>query len=568
MRYTVVIIIFFTGFFVSNERKGLENIQTFKTPTDKIIAYSLAGITPSGIQIAPNAAFNTPKAANQSGDLMGTCFDFFLIGSMLIMVLYHLGMFFVGRKDFSSLYFSIFVFLISLRVFATTDAIQILLPGWSELIIRKIKYSSFYLAPVFFILFLRFIFPKEVNTRLYKSFVIISIVFTSVVIFTPYTIFLKTLLPYQSIAIFTGIIIIYWLIKAYRKKRQGSGVFLLGSLIIFGTLIYDLVHYMGGSEQKEIFPIGLFIFLLCQSYVLSVKYSRIIKKNHSLVEELDHKNKNLENLIEERTKELLQQKNLLLSANKELEYQKQKIIESGRDLEVINETVEKQKEEAEKLILNILPRNIANELRSKGKTRAHSYPKATVLFIDFVNFSQFAEKLDPNHLLDDLHYYFVNFDDVIKKYNLEKIKTIGDAYMCAGGITEDENDESVAATVCAAIEISEFMKEYGEEKLSFGENYLESRIGIHTGPVITGVVGKSKFAFDMWGPTVNIAKRMESACQPGKINISEVTYKYIKDNFICSSRGLITVKHDKLVKMYYVEGIKNTLKFKHRDNLL
>ncbi|MFP4288143.1 MAG: adenylate/guanylate cyclase domain-containing protein [Bacteroidales bacterium] len=494
----------------------------------------------------------------QSEHLFHTGFDFFLLGSMLIMVFYHLSMFFVARKEYSSLYFSFFVLLISFRIFATgEEAIFLFFPSMPYPILLKIKYASFYVAPIFFILFLKQIFHKEVNAKLLKIFIYISLGFTLVILLFPPSVFIYTLLPYQLYIIIASGIVIYWLWKALRNQRQGSLVFFIGGLVMFSTLVYDLALHVTGSEGKELFPLGLLVFILCQSYVLSLKYSRILKKNHALLNELDYKNKNLERMVSERTHELITQKDLLLKTNRELEMQKRNMIDQGMMMEEINELLQKEKEKSDHLLLNVLPKAIADELKIQGKSTAHSYPVVTVLFIDFVGFSVFAETLDPNLLLEDLHFYFANFDDVTRKYNLEKIKTIGDAYMCAGGLYENAGAQSVKSTIYAAFEISQFMKDYAEEKNSLNETFLDCRIGIHTGQVIAGVVGKSKFSFDIWGPTVNVAKRMESACEPGKINISEDTYKYIKDDFICSSRGLITVKHEKKVRMYYVDGIRS-----------
>lgn len=493
----------------------------------------------------------------QKKHLFNIGFDFFLLGSMLIMVFYHLSMFFVARKEYSSLYFSFFVLLISFRIFATgEESIFLFFPALPYSILLKIKYASFYLAPIFFILFLRHIFRKEVNPKVMRVLIYISLFFTSIILLFPPSVFIYTLTPYQVYAIIASGIVIYWLWKAFRNQQHGSLIFLIGGLIMFSTLIYDLVLHVGGNEGKELFPLGLLVFVLCQSYVLSLKYSRILKKNHALLNELDYKNKNLERMVSERTHELITQKDLLLKTNRELEMQKRNMIDQGMMMEEINELLQKEKEKSDHLLLNVLPKTIADELKVQGKSPAHSYPVVTVLFIDFVGFSVFAETLDPNLLLEDLHFYFANFDDVARKYNLEKIKTIGDAYMCAGGLYENAGSQSVKATIYAAFEISQFMKDYAEEKMSLNETYLDCRIGIHTGPVIAGVVGKSKFSFDIWGPTVNVAKRMESACEPGKINVSEDTYGFIKDEFICSSRGLITVKHEKKVRMYYVDGIR------------
>jgi adenylate cyclase len=220
----------------------------------------------------------------------------------------------------------------------------------------------------------------------------------------------------------------------------------------------------------------------------------------------------------------------------------------------LNQLLEQEKQKSDSLLLNILPKNIAQELKLYNKAPTYSFPSVSVLFVDFVGFSETVEKVDAQTLVDELHNYFANFDDVIKKYNLEKIKTIGDAYMCAGGLHQEAGEEDAQSTVYAALELAEFMEAYREERLSLDMFYFDCRIGIHTGPVIAGVVGKSKFAFDIWGQTVNIAKETESASLPGKVTISESTYELVKEKFRCIPRGEVIIKHNRGVQMYFVEG--------------
>jgi class 3 adenylate cyclase len=217
--------------------------------------------------------------------------------------------------------------------------------------------------------------------------------------------------------------------------------------------------------------------------------------------------------------------------------------------------LEDEKKKTEELLLNILPRETADELQKYGKATARHYNQVSVLFTDFKGFTNFAENTRPEDLVSELHSYFVRFDEIIGKYYLEKIKTIGDAYMCAGGVPIRNNSNAIAITL-AALEIRDFMDEVCKNKRQRNEVPLEIRIGIHTGPLTAGVVGMKKFAYDIWGDTVNTASRMETASEPGMINVSGTTHELIKKYFECESRGKKEVKGKGPVDMYFVNRIK------------
>lgn len=214
--------------------------------------------------------------------------------------------------------------------------------------------------------------------------------------------------------------------------------------------------------------------------------------------------------------------------------------------------IENEKERSEKLLLNILPVETAEELKEKGSATPKQYDLVSVLFTDFKGFTLIAEKLTPTELVEELNRCFFEFDKIIDKHGLEKIKTIGDAYMCAGGIPV-ANQTNPVHIVRAGLEIKEFMENMKREREARGQDYWELRIGIHTGPVVAGVVGKNKFAYDIWGDAVNTASRMESSGIPGKVNISGTTYEYVKDYFECSYRGKVYAKNKGDIDMYIVE---------------
>ncbi len=215
--------------------------------------------------------------------------------------------------------------------------------------------------------------------------------------------------------------------------------------------------------------------------------------------------------------------------------------------------VEKEKEKSDVLLLNILPEQTAEELKDKGKVQAKRFESVSVMFTDFKGFTQNSANLSPEELVESVNYYYSKFDDIIDKHGLEKIKTVGDAYMCAGGLPFPTKDHPIQM-VEAALEIAEFVNEFKKSDPD-AMNRFDIRIGINTGPVVAGVVGKKKFAYDIWGDTVNIASRMESNSEPGKVNISDNTYQLIKDKYQCSYRGEIEAKNKGLLKMYFVEDI-------------
>ena len=211
--------------------------------------------------------------------------------------------------------------------------------------------------------------------------------------------------------------------------------------------------------------------------------------------------------------------------------------------------IRKEKRKSDRLLLNILPEEIAKELKEKGEVESVRFENTSVLFTDFVQFSKVAASADPKQLVKSLDYYFKEFDQITAKYGLEKIKTIGDSYMCACGLPTPD-PQHVQNTIMAAREMADFVQQ--SLKKTNGLNRFQFRVGIHSGPVIAGMVGTNKFQYDIWGDTVNIASRMESNSEPGKINISETTYEAIKSEYECTYRGEIEVKNRGALKMYYL----------------
>ncbi len=207
--------------------------------------------------------------------------------------------------------------------------------------------------------------------------------------------------------------------------------------------------------------------------------------------------------------------------------------------------IKQEMEKSDHLLLNILPSEIAQELKNTGIAAAKQYNHVTVLFTDFVNFTGLSEQMSPTELVQEIHKNFTAFDAIMEKHGIEKIKTIGDAYLAVCGLPNEVEDHAQRITQ-AAIDIQQFMQT--------NQGKFQIRIGIHSGPVVAGIVGVKKFAYDIWGDTVNMASRMESNSEAGKINISKATYELISEEFECEHRGKILAKGKGEIDMWFVKN--------------
>jgi class 3 adenylate cyclase/ActR/RegA family two-component response regulator len=253
------------------------------------------------------------------------------------------------------------------------------------------------------------------------------------------------------------------------------------------------------------------------------------RNNKKLISELQSTNEHLEEKVKLRTLEVEKQKELIQVA----------------------------KAQSDSLLRNILPDEIADELKRFGRSYARKHDQVSVLFADIKGFTLLAETLTPEKLVTALDEVFRAFDNIVDKYDMEKIKTIGDAYMCACGLPADDAQNALKA-VKAAVDMQQFIRGFGVASKIQNLPVFEIRIGIHSGPVIAGVVGSRKFAYDIWGDTVNMASQMEQHGEPGKINISSGTYALVKDFFDCIPRGKVEVKSKQSVEMYFVGEERTT----------
>lgn len=373
----------------------------------------------------------------------------------------------------------------------------------------------FYSVTVFFPpIILRSLFSKtsRKSYAFYTSFFIAYSSFVYIGSFTD-TQFLRYLLP---LVIIVAIDVVYLTWIAFKNKTTGRWILVIGVLIF----LFQGVFYEALNEILDITLAPTMRLVMRSAYYLTMPLTfTIFLANQSSTNArlLSRQKEELDEEVTERTREL---------------------------------SIEKEKSDS--LLLNILPKKIAQELKDKGSSEARKYENVTVMFTDFKDFSKISESMSAKDLVQEIDFLFKNFDRIISSYKIEKIKTIGDSYMCAAGVPK-ANKNHAFEMASAGLEILNFMKSHQEKQKKIGKSTFDIRIGIHSGPVIAGVVGSIKFAYDIWGPTVNIASRMESSGEPGKVNVSQTTYKLLGKDFKFIPRGKIETKNTGFLEMYFIE---------------
>lgn len=336
------------------------------------------------------------------------------------------------------------------------------------------------------------------------------------------------------------------IIIAILKKRPGARILGVGILFFFASIFFIILvagitggFSVDGKNTPAVVAMAVFMGLLVFSIPFSIsaylawKFSnanKSLKAQVATVERLsgekqallENQKEALETEVAIRTREVLQQK----------------------------EQIEQEKKKSDDLLLNILPAEVAEELKENGATRARHFDHVSVLFTDFVNFTHIAEQLTPEELVQELHDCFRGFDEIIERNHMEKIKTIGDAYLAVSGMPANDERHAYHA-VNAGLEILDFVHNRKQRKAAF-----EVRVGINSGSLVAGIVGVKKFAYDIWGDTVNMASRMESNSEAGRVNISESTHALVKDDFVFIHRGKVHAKNKGEVEMYFVQRKK------------
>lgn len=465
--------------------------------------------------------------------------DLLFFGAVLVMILYNL---FVGITTNSSVYYYYvsYSFTVGLTTFFFRGYPIAILGEYHTLINDNfgIIVSAMHICLNLFTL--EFLQIKERNLWGYRLLLTsIALHLLDIFIFLLGYVELNVAL-YQPFAIFSNIVTIIVSLPLYQRYRSAKIFFyaFLSYVILSNIIVLMLLNVIpiklyilyflniGGTIELTLFALAL----ADKINLYRQEKEAAQRKTIALVQE---QNALLEQKVNERTLQL-QQTNGVLNTTLEL--------------------IETERQKSDKLLLNILPEETALELKEKGFSSPKYYELITVLFTDFKDFTRIAEKISPAEVIDNLNTCFLAFDEICDKYGLEKIKTIGDAYMCAGGVPI-ANTTNPLDVVQAGLAMQQWMKTWGQEKIGRGEQPWELRLGIHSGEAMAGVVGKNKFAYDIWGDTVNLASRMESSGEVGKVNISGATYALIKHRFNCVFRGKIETKNKLEAEMYFVEGM-------------
>ena len=449
--------------------------------------------------------------------------ELFVTGVIVIICIYHIILFMMRKKDRSALYFGMFCIPVLLRLLLFGEHyLYQLFPNMPFVIFYRLTYVLAGVSLPLFLLFTYSVFLKQYDRRILKYLVAVVGIFCSIFLMTPTYIFVRIYrdmflnIAYYATIVSAILYVSYIAARAAYFKEQGAWLFLAGMGTLAVSGLNDILHTERIIQTAFLAPFGFTFFIVMQSIMLARKSVVAFQQAEDLSVHLEQK-------VEQRTQEL---------------------------------TIARK--ESEDLLLNILPQGIAAELKTKGAVEPLFYDQVSVVFTDFVGFTQASQKMMPTDLVAELDGCFSQFDAVVKKYGVEKLKTIGDSYMCAAGLPSISQSHAIDACL-AALEFRSFMDRMAEAKKNLGIEFWQIRIGIHSGPVTAGVIGTNKFAYDIWGDTVNTASRMESSGEPGKINISGDTRELIKEFVECEYRGKIEAKGKGELDMYFLLRIKPEL---------
>ena len=461
-------------------------------------------------------------------------FGFYYLAFAVIFMM----MFFHFRENRENLYFSLLCFFISVAFFAGTFSglYSTAVSGWAAV-----------LATEFACIFLARVFRDKDRTKVPLVLIcILGCVALYPDVLYPQVSFSGRRDVSLGIWIVSNLFFVYELyLTAYiliwglrRRNRESNTIFIFSLALAALYVVFPLAANLMGlknlsfvSYVRLVPGLGLCLFPIGYAIVLGKRngdnQKLLLEKEQEKKRILEGQKESLEREVALRTQEVVQQKEEIEHQHKELKIEKKK---------------------SDDLLLNILPAEVAEELRETGRSEARFFNDVTVLFTDFVDFTKAGERMSPQELVDELHICFKTFDDIITRHGIEKIKTIGDAYLAVCGLPQPVAGHAVLA-VQAAQEIMQFM---AARKAQLKDKAFDVRIGVHSGSVVAGIVGVKKFAYDIWGDTVNTAARMEQNSEAGKINISQTTYELVKDKISCTYRGKIEAKGKGMMKMYYV----------------
>jgi len=453
-----------------------------------------------------------------------------LAGAMFILFVYHIFIFLLRRTEYASFWFAMLCLDSTVRsLFTGERIIYSMFPNFSLAVGFRIEYLTVTLGvPMYAMVACQF-YPAEWSKKVRNAILWVGAAESLFICLVPAAVFSKYITYIQMIVVLECFYMIYSILRALSNKRDYAVISFLSYCLLFAAIVHDILAAQLIINSPFVLFYAFSTFLVLQAYILASHYATAYRRIEGLSADLNQSNLTLEMKVNSRT----------------------------RELQEANGQLTEQKRKSDDLLLNILPADIAEELKEKGSSKARRFPSVTIMFTDFKDFTQVSEALTPEQLVQEIDHCYRHFDELVEQHGLEKIKTMGDAYICAGGLPA-MNFTHPEDTVRAALAIRDFMEAYKNKKRALQEPFFEIRIGIHTGPVVAGIVGSRKFAYDIWGDTVNLAARMETAGEINKVNISSTTYQMIKDKFACSHRGKIEAKNKGAMDMYFVESKNNS----------
>ena len=466
-------------------------------------------------------------------------------GLMLLLIVYNLVLYFTMRDR---AYLAFIVFLVGLLLYygVTQDVIGVIVfQGHTISTNMLILVSVLMLVWGSFGLMSYYIGPQLHFPRLYRLLLIVAILYT---ILQAISSLIPSLLFHPLNTLTDSTVMAYILLSAVLQiliAAKGSiqaRLFLLSTLPYLVAVLYQTfatLYYVRAGNAAIATQMAMAFQVLLFSVAIGYRISAIRKDKELAQAQALHA--------------FMENERIITEHNRTLEY---KVTLRTVELSHRNAELDLARKRSDELLLNILPEEVMLELKEHGAAEAKQHDNVTILFTDFKGFTEASEKLSPQALLEELNSCFKVFDDIITKYGIEKIKTIGDAYMCAGGLPEPRSS-SVIDVVHAALEMQAFIGKREYARHQQGLQAFAMRVGIHTGPVVAGIVGVKKFQYDIWGDTVNTASRMESSGEVGQVNISEATHELVKDEpgLSFTSRGKVQTKGKGEMEMYFVKRI-------------
>lgn len=487
-------------------------IKTFLSKGDNEMVVQVSNFYQNKGGLGTTPTFGTVDKIRGEWDIEAAI-NIFLVGMTMILFIYHAFIFLTTKNDYNSLWFSLVCLFTTARSLTTNErTINFVIPGMSTHLITRVEYATAFGALSLYAAFVIGFFPKDIPKLVKQILATLGIIQLLVISFTPVNFFTAYLTWYQVFALVQLIYLVITIFLVTLKKRALSAVMLFITIMILAAGVNDMLYARLVINTTFVLPYTLPVLFIFQAYMIAYRIGHALNSVENLSIELSVANQNLEQKVLQRTSEL-----------------------------------ETETDKTDKLLLNIIPAEIAQELKEKGHSDPRTYSMVTVMFIKLTGNFRFGSDAEAITTLAEISTCFSAFDEIIAKHHVEKIKTIGDVYLCASGLPVPTLHHAENA-VKAAVEIREFMA----ARARANDSILNMRTGATTGPVVAGIIGSRKFAYDIWGDTVNTSARLQQHCEPGMINISGQMHKVLKENFTYTHRGKIDAKNKGMIDMYYV----------------